>query len=83
MPQAPASTPNPWLELRVIREKDGHSLSSLARASGLSVGYISDLEKGRRKPNPRVIGVLADTLNVPRSVLEPHRRYDLPPGGAA
>jgi len=60
---------DPWLELRVIRERDGHSLTSLAKASGFSLSYLSDLERGRRWPSKRVTRALADALRVPFSVL--------------
>lgn len=59
-----------WLELRVIRTKDGHTLTSLAEAAGMSLGYLSDLENGRRRPNAKVTKKLAVALNVPVSVLE-------------
>jgi transcriptional regulator with XRE-family HTH domain len=64
----------PWTALRVLREKDGHTMTSLARTAGMSLGYLSDLENGRREPNPRVTLKLAQALNVPTSVLEKHRR---------
>lgn len=78
MPEKPRTT---WTELRVLRTKDGHSLTSLAAATApytgtgkpLSLGYLSDLEKGRREPNARITKVLAQTLNVPVSVLEKRR----------
>lgn len=60
----------PWLELRVIRTKDGHSLASLARASGVSLSYLSQLESGDRKPSTTITKRLADALHVPYSVLE-------------
>jgi DNA-binding XRE family transcriptional regulator len=63
-----------WTSLRVLREKDGHSLTSLARAADMSLGYLCDLENGRREPNPRITLRLAHALNVPTSVLEKHRR---------
>lgn len=63
-----------WQELRVLREKDGHSLTSLAAAANMSLGYLSDLENGRREPNSRVTKKLAMALNVPVSVLEKARR---------
>lgn len=65
-----------WQELRVLREKDGHSLTSLAEAAGMSLGYLSDLENGRREPNARMTKKLAIALNVPVSVLEKHRRIE-------
>lgn len=71
-----APQPKTWQELRVIREKDGHSLTSLAKAASMSLGYLSDLENGRREPNARVTKQLAIALNVPVSVLEKHRRID-------
>lgn len=58
-----------WQELRVIREKDGHSLTSLAQAADMSLGYLSDLENGRRWPNPTMTKKLAVALKVPVSVL--------------
>jgi len=72
----PATDRRVWLELRVIREKDGHTLSSLARAAEMSLGYLSDLESGKREPNPIVTRKLAVALNVPLSVLEKDRRIE-------
>ncbi len=69
------TAPLTWLELRVIREKDGHSLTSLAKAAGgMSLGYLSDLENGKREPSATVTKRLALALNVPVSVLEKARR---------
>jgi len=70
------STHGGWHELRVLREKDGHTLTSLAREAGMSLGYLSDLENGKREPNPRITKKLAVALNVPVSVLEKNRRID-------
>ncbi|OMC00348.1 hypothetical protein A5733_04350 [Mycobacterium sp. NS-7484] len=60
----------------MIREKDGHSLSSLAREADISLSYLSDLENGRRWPNPTQLKKLAVALNCPVSVLERTRRVD-------
>jgi transcriptional regulator with XRE-family HTH domain len=65
-----------WQELRVIRTKDGHSLASLSKKSGVSLGYLSDLEGGHRWPNPTQLKKLAVALNCPMSVLERHRNTD-------
>ena len=73
MPRPPAAIEIDPIALTVLREKDGHSKSSLAAAAGVSLGYLSDLESGRRKGNPDVIGKLAAALNVPRSMLEKKR----------
>ena len=69
--------PDVWWELRVIREKDGHTLTSLARTAGMSLGYLSDLENGRRQPNAKVTRALAVALNVPISVLEKPRPLEV------
>lgn len=66
-----------WMELRVLREKDGHSLTSLAKAADMSLSYLSDLENGRREPNARMTKKLAQALNVPVSVLEKARRIEV------
>jgi transcriptional regulator with XRE-family HTH domain len=65
----------PWTELRVLRAKDGHTLTTLATAAGMSLSYLSELESGRREPNPRITKRLAEALNVPMSMLE-KRRHD-------
>lgn len=79
MTEPPASKPppRPWLELRVIREKDGHTLTTLAKAAAMSLSYLSELEAGHRRPNPRIIAKLAHALNVPKSVLEPRPELDV------
>lgn len=74
MPNKPSQT---WMELRVLREKDGHSLTSLAAAADMSLSYLSDLENGRREPNARMTKKLAVALNVPVSVLEKRRRIEV------
>lgn len=63
-----------WLELRVLREKNGDTLTSLAKRAEVGLGYLSDLEKGKREPSARVTKKLAVALNVPVSVLEKDRR---------
>lgn len=76
------STPTQtWTELRVLREKDGHTLASLSRAATdpdtgkpFSMSYLSELENGKREPNAKVIKRLARALNVPVSMLEKRRR---------
>lgn len=70
---------DPWLELRVLRERDGDTLTSLAKVAGISLSYMSDLENGRRWPNPRMTKKIADALQVPYSVLaKPRAREEYP-----
>ncbi len=65
-----------WQELRVIRTKDNHSLTALAAAADMSLGYLSDLERGRHLPSAEATRKLAAALNVPMSVLERKRHVD-------
>ncbi len=59
-----------WWELRVLREKDGHSITSLAKTAQVGLGYLCDLENGRREPTPQVTKKIATALGVPVSVLK-------------
>lgn len=67
-----------WHELRILRERTGWKSAELARKTvvgcgkHMSPGYLSDLENGKRWPNPTVIKALADALAVPYTVLERH-----------
>lgn len=70
----PSVERNQWLELRVLREKNGDSLTSLSKRSGVSLSYLSQLESGDREPNAPITKKLAIALNVPLSVLEKERR---------
>lgn len=51
--------------LRIIRERSGLTLSQLARASGVSQPHLSNVEAGRRRPSPGLLGRLAHELRVP------------------
>lgn len=68
-----ATTSHPhgvWTNFRVVRTKDGQSLTDLHHKTGISLGHLSDLENGRRLPTPQILKKLAKALNVPVSVLE-------------
>lgn len=71
MPKQPEQQPfRPWVELTVLREKDGMSKTGLAANVGMSLGYLCDLENGKREPNAVMRKKLALALNVPVSMLE-------------
>ncbi len=57
------------LRLKEYREEAGNTQRELARLSGVSQGYISDLEAGKKDPRltqaaklARALGVLVDDL---------------------
>lgn len=81
-----ATTSHPhgvWTAFRVLRTKDGQSLTDIHRATGLSLGHLSDLENGRRLPTPQVLKKIARALNVPVSVLERTQPVEPQPTGNA
>jgi len=51
--------------LRKIRELRSLSQRELADKSGVDASTINRLEKGMRKPWPRTLRKLADTLDIP------------------
>lgn len=53
------------LKLRTLRHDRGASLKTIADRSGLSVSYLSEIEKGRKYPKPDKLLDLADALDVP------------------
>lgn len=50
--------------LRTIRERSGFSISSLARAAGISQPHLTNIEKGDRQPSPEVLLAIARELKV-------------------
>ena len=78
MPISSRSPHGVWHELRVLRTKDGRSLTDLAASCDppMSLSYLSDLERGRQMPSADVTRRLAASLNVPTSVLERNRHLD-------
>lgn len=55
--------------IKRIREERGMSQHELATQTGLTASYLSLLENGRRSPSLNALSLLADSLNVPVSVL--------------
>lgn len=76
MPLNPTTAHGVWHQLRVNRTKDQRSLTSLADETGLSLSYLSDLERGRQLPSAEATRKIAIALNVPISVIERQRLVD-------
>lgn len=55
--------------LRTIRERSGHSKSSLADRAGVSRALIHRLENGERNATPSVMRKLASALDCPLHAL--------------
>ena len=52
------------LKLRTLRHERGDSLKTVAEESGLSVSYLSEIEKGKKYPKPDKLIDLAEALDV-------------------
>jgi len=59
-----AADPNVGSNLRKLRKAKGLSLQRLAEASGVSVGMISQVERGLANPSMRLLTALRRALNI-------------------
>jgi transcriptional regulator with XRE-family HTH domain len=50
--------------LRVLRRARGLSLEAIATRTGLSIGFLSQVERGLSSPSLKVLALLADTLQI-------------------
>src|SRR5512132_3534073 len=53
------------LKLKTLRKAQGKPLKTVAAKSGLSVSYLSEIEKGKKYPKPGKLIELARALEVP------------------
>ena len=53
------------LKLRSLRKEKGKPLKAIAARSGMSVSYLSEIEKGKKYPKPGKLIDLARALDVP------------------
>ncbi len=56
-------------KIRELREERGYSLAELAKKSGISISYLSEIERHTKNPSLKTIEKLAQTLNIPKSML--------------
>ncbi|ACV63073.1 transcriptional regulator, XRE family [Desulfofarcimen acetoxidans DSM 771] len=56
-------------QIRALREERGYTLQELARRANLSFSYLSEIERGSKKPSLKTIEKLAAVLNVAKSQL--------------
>ena len=52
-------------QIRHWRGVRGRTLAQVAAASGVNVGYLSQIENDKASPSLAVLGLIADTLDVP------------------
>lgn len=56
-------------KIRQLREERGYSLQDLAQKAGVSVSYLSEIERGAKKPSLKTLERIAAALNIPREQL--------------
>lgn len=65
LPQAGQLMEQIGARVRAIREQECHTIKELADLSGVSVGHISMLERGKGNPSFNTLVQIAHALNVP------------------
>lgn len=55
--------------IRELREERGYALADLAQRANISISYLSEIERGAKKPSLRTMDRIADALNVNKSQL--------------
>lgn len=67
---APAPAPEPlWREavgreLRAERQQAGRTLTDVAEESGVSMQYLSEVERGLKEPSSEILGAVAGALGL-------------------
>ncbi len=56
-------------QIRSLREERGYTLQDLARKASLSLSYLSEIERGSKRPSLKTIDKLAGALNVGKNQL--------------
>ncbi len=56
-------------KLRVIRKQNAYTLAEVGNRTGLSVSFLSDIERGRTQPSLDTLEKLANCYQVPLSEL--------------
>lgn len=56
-------------QIRALREERGYTLQDMARRANLSLSYLSEIERGSKRPSLKSIEKLAAALNVSKAQL--------------
>ncbi|HHX51464.1 MAG TPA: helix-turn-helix domain-containing protein [Clostridia bacterium] len=55
--------------IRKMREERNYSLADFASRAGISISYLSEIERGAKKPSLKTIDKIASALNIPKTQL--------------
>jgi transcriptional regulator with XRE-family HTH domain len=61
---APSPTSPYWQRLSSLRAERGMTMTDLAKAASITVGYVSLIESGQRNPREPVVKRIADALDM-------------------
>ncbi|OIN82421.1 helix-turn-helix domain-containing protein [Mycobacterium malmoense] len=79
--------------LRRARMSQGRTLRQVSDSARVSLGYLSEVERGRKEPSSELLNAICDALDVPLSAVltdagermasEERAAYAAPTGGAS
>lgn len=53
--------------LRQVRQDQGRTLRDVSAAASVSLGYLSEIERGEKEASSEVLAMICDALDVPMS----------------
>ena len=56
-------------KLRRLRQDQGRTLSDVSSAARVSLGYLSEIERGQKEPSSELLAAICIALEVPLSTL--------------
>ena len=56
-------------ELRRLRQDQGRTLRDVSSAARVSLGYLSEIERGQKEPSSELLAAICAALEVPLSTL--------------
>ena len=56
-------------ELRRLRQDQGRTLRDVSSAARVSLGYLSEIERGQKEPSSELLAAICTALDVPLSNL--------------
>ena len=55
--------------LRDARQRQGRTLREVSSAARVSLGYLSEVERGQKEASSELLGSICDALNIPLSLV--------------
>lgn len=55
--------------LRAARQRQGRTLREVSSAARVSLGYLSEIERGQKEASSELLGSICEALDVPMSIV--------------